>query len=182
MPNSAITTLRADSLKYITPALRMERKKSKLLKLIELSYTKHLKDQDFEYPDIIKMARNLFVDIAQTVDWMSNDKEFKAKLEQIEQLCLMQCRRIVYNSKKTPYLAMQLLQARAPEFQKEIKHSGVFAHFHIHSNVRSKPEREKAIIDNAELIAVEAIAESTTGEIEAPIAENTGKHISEDSV
>jgi hypothetical protein len=113
-------------------------RKSRLLKAVDKQVRKSLRLGEFQYPDIIKLAKDCSIHYSVLSSWIKSDKEFAENLERIEGLAIQDCRKIVYNAKnKAPYLAMQLLQARAPEFQREIKHSGTFAHFHIVSNVRS---------------------------------------------
>lgn len=117
---------------------RAKQRKASLLESVEKAVNKSLKEDAFLYPDIIKLAKNLNIPYSVLAVWLRDDKEFKAKLDLIEGIAIQDCRKVVYNGKnKNLYIAMQLLNARAPEFQKEIKHSGTFSHFHIVSNVRS---------------------------------------------
>lgn len=148
----------------LTPAqLRMDERKRKLLSSIErLIKSAPEEGKDFEYPDIVTLGLKIGIPPGTLGRYLSEDKELRSKIDEIEKLCLQDCRKTVFTAKsKQPFLALQLLQAKEADFAPKQIVSGSVAHYHVISHVRTEKATSEPIpnIQQAEFQEVGAAQE-----------------------
>lgn len=134
-------------------AIRADERKRRLISALE----RHIKDSKNEdsglrYPDIVNMGLRLGIPAGTLGRYLWEDKELRAKLDELERLMLQDCKRTVYDARhKQPYLALQLLQTRDPDFAPKQIVSGSVAHYHVISHVRSEQITPAQIQDAVEI-------------------------------
>jgi hypothetical protein len=104
-------------------------------------------DKDVKpYPDILKTLHVLKIPYSTFQLWKQTDPDFLNELDNIEEIYLEECVKIVNNSAATnPYLAFQLLQARRrAKYGAALNVNATFTHIHMVSNVNrpNKPPPE----------------------------------------
>ena len=89
-----------------------DRKKRRFLKMLKEEVALSMDSETKPYPDFLKMLKVLKIPY-ETYNYWKNDQKFEDTLEEIENIYLDDCIRIIHNAKgKNPYLALDILRAR----------------------------------------------------------------------
>jgi len=115
------------------------------------------KSGEFTYPDIVRIGLKAGIAPDELGQLFRDDEDLKAKISDIEELCLQDCRRTVFSAKsKAPYLALNILQLKNSDFAPKTQVTGSIAHFHLISHVRTNDKTKEVLQNTQEAETIEA--------------------------